>query len=73
MYDVTHAKPTGIEPTALPLATYCAGCQTLMLPNTPVIKEDGCTFWHATKCPTTPMRHMAPHKHPNTEMDMTPK
>lgn len=63
---------TDFKTVAMPLALYCAfsDCQTLIHVGEPVRRYDGATFTHI-KCPSTPMRHFAAHKHPDTGMKIS--
>lgn len=57
---------------SMPIALYCAysDCQVLIRIGEAAKKYDGATYTHI-KCPTTPMRHFAAHKHPNTGMRLS--
>ncbi len=52
-----------------PIAVYCSlsTCTTLIMPGFPALKYDAATFTHVN-CPTSPRKHIAPHKQQDTGM-----
>lgn len=56
------------ELTTMPFNLYCARskCNTIIRKGAPALRYDAATYTH-DKCPETPFRHFAAHKHPEAK------